>query len=192
AELDFAREQAGKEGVALAGVIHGNALDLAPLPDAHFDAVLLMGPLYHLLRLEERQQAVREARRVLKPGGVMAASFIGRYSVLQDVAPSEPEWIIEHEGRHRQVLETGCLLVDSGNFVDAYLAHPSEVRPLMEGEGLQTMDLLAAEGLIGFLDQRINQLQGEQWEAWVDVTYRICRDPSILGAAAHLLWIGRK
>jgi len=31
----------------------------------------LLGPLYHLIEHEDRVQALSEARRVLKPGGVL-------------------------------------------------------------------------------------------------------------------------
>lgn len=51
------------------GAVHGNALDLEAFPDAAFDAVLLMGPMYHLLEAGEGAQALAEAHRVLRPGG---------------------------------------------------------------------------------------------------------------------------
>jgi ubiquinone/menaquinone biosynthesis C-methylase UbiE len=50
-----------------------------PCPDASVDAVLLLGPLYHLREAADRQQALRSARRVLRPGGVLAAAAISRY-----------------------------------------------------------------------------------------------------------------
>ncbi len=69
--LDFAQAKAAEAGAALAGCVQGNALDMSRFADASFDAVLLMGPLYHLLELDQRRTAVREACRVLKPGGVI-------------------------------------------------------------------------------------------------------------------------
>jgi S-adenosylmethionine-dependent methyltransferase len=47
--LDFARQKAAEARVQLAGVVKANARDLSVLADQSFDAVLLMGPLYHLL-----------------------------------------------------------------------------------------------------------------------------------------------
>ena len=57
------------------------ALDLSRFTDASFDLVLVMGPLYHLVEPSDRDRAIREALRVLAPGGLLFASFITRYAV---------------------------------------------------------------------------------------------------------------
>ena len=67
--LRLAKEKAAGVGVRLKETIHSNALDLEQCDPESFDAVLLMGPLYHLLLEEERVKAVGEAVSVLKPGG---------------------------------------------------------------------------------------------------------------------------
>ena len=53
-----------------------NAVDLSQYHDREFDAVLLMGPLYHLLEKSERDQCIAEVNRVLKPGGIVFATFL--------------------------------------------------------------------------------------------------------------------
>src|SRR5665647_1203516 len=55
-----------------------------PEPDASADAVVLLGPLYHLTEQTERAAALLEALRVLKPGGVVAAIGISRFTALLD------------------------------------------------------------------------------------------------------------
>ena len=76
--LAFAQEKAAEAGVTLAEVVSGNALNLAQFADESFDAVLLLGPLYHLVVEDQRRSAVRESLRILKPGGVLAAALLGR------------------------------------------------------------------------------------------------------------------
>ncbi len=56
--------------------------------DASVDAVLLLGPLYHLVSRGERVSALVEARRVLRPGGVLLAAAIGRFMAVLDWAHS--------------------------------------------------------------------------------------------------------
>jgi len=46
--------------------------------------VVLFGPLYHLTRAADRQQALGEARRVLRPGGRLLAMAICRFASLLD------------------------------------------------------------------------------------------------------------
>jgi SAM-dependent methyltransferase len=68
--LEYARGKAAEAEVELAAYVHGDALDLSHIPEESYDAVLLMGPLYHLLEEADRRRAVCEARRVLKTGGI--------------------------------------------------------------------------------------------------------------------------
>src|SRR5271167_3168077 len=61
----------------------GDARKLAQ-PDESFDAVLLLGPLYHLTDSKERALALAEARRVLRPRGILMAAAINRFGSLLD------------------------------------------------------------------------------------------------------------
>ena len=67
----------------LASVTRGDARSLNH-GDASVDAVLLMGPLYHLTDRDDRLTALREAHRVLKPSGVLIAKAISRFASLLD------------------------------------------------------------------------------------------------------------
>ncbi|MET3808565.1 SAM-dependent methyltransferase [Nakamurella sp. UYEF19] len=51
-------------------------------PDDSFDAVLLAGPLYHLVGRTDRIRALSEARRVCRPGGFVHAAAIPRFSAI--------------------------------------------------------------------------------------------------------------
>jgi ubiquinone/menaquinone biosynthesis C-methylase UbiE len=69
-----------------AGVVNAAVGDARRLdwPDRFADAVLLLGPPYHLTEQSDRRTALREVRRVLKPGGVLAAAGISRFASLLD------------------------------------------------------------------------------------------------------------
>ena len=79
--VEMARQKARELNVHIYEFVHGDALDLSRFPDEAFDVVLLMGPLYHLVEAQDRDRAIREALRVLTPGGFLFASFITRYAV---------------------------------------------------------------------------------------------------------------
>ena len=191
--LEFARKKAKKEGVKLARYVRGNAMDLSSFPTESYDSVLLMGPLYHLLTSTQRKKALREAKRVLKTGGLLFASFITRYAVIRWAAKNEPTWILEHNKRLKDLLTKGVLKAcEKDSFTDAYFAHPSEIKPFMEKNGFETIDLIACEGVISMIEEKVNELTGKLWEAWVKLNYKLGRDPTVYGAAEHLLYVGRK
>ena len=61
----------------------GNALKLKRFASESFDLTLLFGPMYHLFGQEDKLQALREAKRVTKPGGIiMVAYCMNEYGVL--------------------------------------------------------------------------------------------------------------
>ncbi len=78
--IDQAREAANQAlDHPLASIELGDARQLA-FEDNSCDGELLFGPLYHLTRHSERIQALREAYRVLRPGGVVMAVGITRFA----------------------------------------------------------------------------------------------------------------
>jgi 2-polyprenyl-3-methyl-5-hydroxy-6-metoxy-1,4-benzoquinol methylase len=189
--LAVARDKSRQAGVGLDAVIQSNALDLSDLASSTYHAVLLFGPLYHLLTKEERLQAVREALRILEPGGLLAAAFITRFAQFRWAARNDPLWLPRDREYTEQFVEKGTHRVP-GLFTDAHFAHPAEVVPLMESAGLTTVRLQGCEGAVSHLDEGINQLEGEDWDYWVQLNYRIGQEPSMYGASDHLLYLGRK
>jgi S-adenosylmethionine-dependent methyltransferase len=189
--LRLARQKANEAQVSLAGIIHANAVDLGELDSASYDAVLLMGPMYHLLSHQKRIQAIQEAMRVLKPGGRLFAAFITRFAPFRYVANGEPAWLAENPEYALQLLETG-IHDRPTEFAKAYYVHPDEVMPLMESCGLGTLRLVCCEGVVAGHEDKVNELTGEGWEAWVDLNYRLGQEPTLYGASDHLLYVGEK
>jgi ubiquinone/menaquinone biosynthesis C-methylase UbiE len=187
--LQLAREKAAEAGVTLVGYEQGTATDLCRFPDDTFDAILLLGPLYHLLEEAERQQALTEARRVLKPGGFLFAAFISRYAAPRYAAVHEPTWPREHPGLLETLMTTGILPPDrkDGSAFVAHNAHPTEIAPLCRDAGFEVITILGVEGLVSMIEDRVNTLSGEAWDTWVDLNYRVASDPSTHGCAGHLL-----
>jgi len=81
--LHVSRLQADAAGLPGIRTAVGDAREL-DLPDASVDAVLLLGPLYHLTQEAERIGAIREAARILRPGGPLFAVAISRWAFRID------------------------------------------------------------------------------------------------------------
>jgi S-adenosylmethionine-dependent methyltransferase len=116
ANLALAQAKVAEVGVELAAVIHANVLSLPTLPEAQYDAILLLGPLYHLLELAERETAVAIAHNLLKPGGLIFAAFITRFAPFRDMASKGyVDWIATYAERARLIWETGQNPAQPGN-----------------------------------------------------------------------------
>lgn len=191
ASLDLAKDKAAEANVKFQKVMQQDATDLSIIPDNSFDGVLLFGPLYHLLDEDQRRQAILEAIRVLKHGGPLFATFITRFAPFRDSASRQPDWVVnDHEYAH-SVLKSGKH-TEGKEFPNAYFALPDEIQPFMEDCGLTTINVLGVEGIVAGHEEEVNKLQGEDWDKWVDLNYKLGLEPSLYGASDHILYLGRK
>jgi ubiquinone/menaquinone biosynthesis C-methylase UbiE len=187
-------EQARAEApLASATVGDARKIDRA---DGSAEAVLLLGPLYHLTRREERLAAWREAARVLRPGGVVVAAAISRFASALDGLRlglfDDPAFcaITEQDlrdGQHRN--PTG----NPAYFTTAYFHRPEELRGEAEESGLRHEATLAVEGpawLLADLDRW--WLDAARRQRLLAVTRALEAEPALLGASAHLVAVARK
>jgi S-adenosylmethionine-dependent methyltransferase len=169
-----------------------DARDLHAVADTVFDAVLLMGPLYHLVFEEDRREALRQATDRLRNGGLVFSAFLSRLGILGDMMKRMPEWI-EHREEVRSLLSRGRRPDDlpRGGF-RGYFARVSEIRPLHEALGIQTLALAGVEPAISADDESYNKLQAPQRDLWLDLLFDVSSDETTVGASRHLLYVGRK
>ena len=190
--LALAKDKAAQAGAPIRAFVQGNALNLSRFARTSFDVVLLLGPLYHLTTAPERELAVAQALRVLRPGGLLLAAFVTLYAPLRDalVAGYLPEYV-DNPAEVTALLQSQTTGPDEG-FPHAWFAHPSEVAPLMEGAGLKTVMTLAAEGISVGQDDRVRALDERSFTFWANLNYSVCKDPCLFGMSDHLLYIGQK
>src|SRR5437773_3466782 len=79
----YARMYSRQPEAPLASVTVGDARSLS-WNDKTVDAVLLLGPLYHLTARADRIRALTEAHRVLKAPGLLFAVGISRFASTMD------------------------------------------------------------------------------------------------------------
>ena len=187
------RERLSKmDGAGNVSCFVADARDLSSVPGTDFDAVLLMGPLYHLVLRENRLKALHESVGRLKPGGVLISALISRFGLLGDLLRNVPEWI-ENQEEVRSVIERGHDPEGPapGGF-HGYFVRVDEIVPLHEEAGVRTTLVAGVEPVISADDESYNRLEGDQRELWLDLLYELSREPSIAASSRHLLYVGRK
>jgi len=169
-----------------------DARDLGEVTEREFEAVLLMGPLYHLVVEADRKMALREAFDRLKEGGVIFSSFISRFGVIGDLLKNLPDWI-EKQAEVRWLLDKGRRPDDQprGGF-RGYFARVSEIVPLHEALGFETMVVAGIEPAISADDESYNKLEGKKRQLWLDLLYDVSTEGTSIGASRHLLYVGTK
>ena len=190
-----AREFQRKSKNRLASINLGDARRL-DFDDGYADIVLLFGPLYHLVRKKERLKALAEARRVLKPGGLLFAAAISRFTSAVDGSLRgfirDPEFmtIIQQDlknGQHRNPSNK------PEYFTTSFFHHPSEFEAEMKQARFRSVKVYGVTGFAWLLP-RLDQI-------WRDPTLkarlmsildRTELEPSMLGISDHLLAVGKK
>ena len=165
------------------------------LPDCSVDAVLLLGPLYHLRDRADRVRALREAARVLRPSGMVFAVAISRWAprldgVLTDrLYASLPQLLdllpgIEHTG--------DLPPAHPGGFA-AYTHRPNDLAAEVRDAGLEVEDLVGVEGLpLSVAETTARRADPTDWQVLLEAARAIERVPELLGLSPHLLCSARR
>ena len=194
--IEQAKEMSGQQPEhPIASISLGDARALR-FSSASADAVLLLGPLYHLIDKSERLLALSEASRVLRKGGVMVAAGISRFaSMLHSFFDRRFRDPVHRDIVHSD-LETGYHRNPTENlefFTDAYLHRPEELSSEVVEAGFQHQATLAVQGPVWLFESVKNYWADPDQRATVlDLIRKVEAEPSILGASAHILAIGTK
>jgi len=178
-------EQARTAGVT---AFVGDARDLR-FEDGSFDSVMMLGPLYHLSSREDRIRALREATRVVRPGGVVLAAGLSRYVAFGAASLGRPvpspipgEW--------------AALIADGApgsglRFPAGHFHTSEELAAEVADAGLDVIDVLGVEGPAGLFLESAGNVPNEVRDAALTVARAASALPGIRDQSAHLLAVAR-
>jgi SAM-dependent methyltransferase len=160
------------------------------------DLVLLLGPLYHLTERTNRMLALREAARVLRPGGLVLAAAISRWASALDglardlLADPAFQAIVERdlrEGQHRNPTSR------RDYFTTAYFHRPDELADEIRSAGLELAGVFGIEGP-GWIVPDVAERMADpvRRETLLAVARLLEAETTVLGCSAHLLAVGRR
>ena len=167
----------------------GSACDLSAFPDDTYDVTLLLGPMYHLFTEPEKLDALSEAIRVTKPGGVIFVAYcMADPSILQ---------FGFMKGNAPQLIEKG--LLDPVTFKAA--STPAELFELHRTEDIAALrshfnvtplHLIAADGYANHMRETVAAMDDELFALYLQYHFATCERPDMLGLSHHTLDIFRK
>lgn len=172
-------------------VTQGNALDLSDFSDSQYDITLLLGPLYHLYTKEDKRQALSEAIRVTKQGGVIFAAHVISDGCLLD------------EGFNRgninvsEYIEKG--LIDAETFAsrsqpkDLFeLVRKEDIDELMSVFPVSRLHYAASDGCSLFMREAVDAMDDETFEIYLKYHFAMCEREDLLGVTSHVIDIFQK
>ena len=169
----------------------GNALDLSAFPDDKYDITLLLGPLYHLYSKEDKEQAIQEAIRVTKKGGVIFAAYVISDGCLLD------------EGFHRGNISVADYvregLLDSETFAaksepkDLFeLVRKEDIDELMSIFPVTRLHYVATDGCALFMREAVDAMDEETFQLYLKYHFATCEREDLAGVTSHAIDIFQK
>jgi len=184
-------KQAKKPFISILG--EAQKLDL---PDNFADVVILHGPLYHLQLKEERLKAITEAKRVLKPKGIVLGFAINHSA--SSIAALLNGFIHTPEILQMCVDELTSGLHNPprnmpGILPQAYFHRPEQLRDEFEEAGMTYINTYAVEGMV-WLDKNYFETRGDEKKkaALMELLKLTENDQALLALSPHMMIAAKK
>ena len=165
----------------------GNALKLKRFSDGEFDMALLFGPMYHLFSHEDKLKALMEAKRVVRPGGIILVAYLmNEYSVITYAFKEHHIMECLDEGRLTEDYHT----VSSEKDLYDYM-RTEDIAQLNGEAGITRIQIISPDGAANYIRPYLNKLTDEEFNEFIKYHLATCERADMLGAAAHTLDILR-
>lgn len=166
----------------------GNALKLKRFADNSFDLTLLFGPMYHLHSDADQIQALSEAKRVTRPGGIIMVAY-----VMNDYSVIKYGFMEDHIAER---VQSGELTEDfqirhNENELYDYV-RLEQIDALNEAVGLKRELIIAPDGPADYIRPVLNAMDEETFNLFLQYQLKNCERPELLGASSHTVDILRK
>lgn len=151
-----------------------NVLDLSCYDSDMFDVVLCMGALYHLKSDEDRKTALLESKRVLKPGGILAFTYLNKFAC---VAANVNAGLTNID-------EVLSIYHDKSDFIFTATT-PEKMLILAKECKLDILHCIGTDGMAYVMSEKLNTAENDNFIKWMEYHLATCEEVSILGSSMH-------
>lgn len=166
----------------------GNAIDLSKFEDNSFDAVLIFGPMYHLIKVEDKIKALNEAKRIVKKNGLIFISYcMNEYAVL--TYGFKENHIIEC--KNNNLIDDNYHCISKNN--DLYsMVRIEDIDMIKNSCNLKRIKIISQDGPAEYMKSIINKMDNETFDEFMKYHLSICERYELLGSSRHILDILKK
>lgn len=170
-------------------VTQGNARNLYPFADGTYDITLLLGPMYHLYTREEQLQALSEALRVTRPGGVIFAAYCCNDATMLQFCFGRGMILEPH---YQQLIDFETFKASSTPEDLFQLYRKEDIDELMSHFSVRRLHYLGTDMATNFMRDTVDAMSDQVFELYLRYHFSICERSDMVGATHHILDIFRK
>ena len=172
-------------------ITHGNAIDLSGFADNTYDITLLLGPLYHLYNQDDKRQALSEAIRVTKQGGMIFIAYcISDATLMSEFFAAQNLDLFEYM---KQGMIDPVTFSTRSEPKDLFeLVRKEDVLELTSYFPVTRLHYIATDGFTRYMRESINHMDDALFEQYLKYHFVICEREDMVGLSHHTLDVLRK
>ena len=170
-------------------IFQGNAKELTMLGDDTYDVTLLLGPMYHLFTVPEQLEALSEAIRVTKKGGVILAAYCGNEATMIQYCFGRG---MLKEQRYKDLVDPVTFKASSDPAELFQLYRKEDIDGLMRVFPVTRLHYIGTDMATNYMRQVVDEMDDELFDLYLKYHFAICERSDLVGASHHILDIFRK
>ena len=168
--------------------ILGNAINLSKFDDESFDITILFGPMYHLITMDEKIKALKEAKRITKTGGYIFISYcMNEYALIT-------HGFIDNnikESINNNLIDNNYKITPKENDLYSFV-RIEDIDYLKDIVKLKREKIISQDGPTEYIKKTINKMDEETFNVYLNYHLSICERKELLGSGRHILDILKK
>lgn len=164
-------------------LIHANATELSMLSDGEYDIILLFGPMYHLISMEDKIKALNESKRLLKDNGLIFISYcMNEYAVITH--GFKENYILECI--KNKEIDNNFKIVSNDKDLYSYV-RLDDINYIKNKCNMKRKKIVAQDGPTEYLKKEINNMDNNTFNIFFKYHLSTCERKELLGSSRHIL-----
>lgn len=167
----------------------GDARNLSFYEDNTFDITLVLGPMYHLFTQVDQKQALCEAIRVTKPGGIIFAAYCGNEATMVQYCFGRGMIRQQH---YRDLIDLVTFKASSDPMELFVLYRREDIDSLMQGFSVKRLHYIGTDMATNYMRGVIDEMEDDLFDLYLQYHFAICERSDCVGTSHHILDVFRK